>query len=168
MRGDERTAYELRVREFAALLGVPVNFEADIVDTRRGKTADGRKIYRLADVYPQAELVTYPSSVEGFGNAFLEAMYYRRPIVVNDYSIFKTDIKPKGFGVIEFDGHITDGTLEQCRNVLLHPEEAAKQAAANYALARRYFSYDVLERRLHLLLADCFGELVQGMSKTTE
>jgi len=28
----------------------------------------------------------------------------------------------------------------------------------NYALARRYFSYRVLERRLGMLLADCLGE----------
>jgi hypothetical protein len=27
-------------------------------------------------------------------------------------------------------------------------------------LARRYYSYSVLERRLQLLLADCFGESV--------
>lgn len=158
--GDERTKYEKRVREFAALLGVPVNFESTIVGVVRGTTTDGRKIYTLGDVYPQADLVTYPSSIEGFGNAFLEAIYYRRPIVVNDYSIYKTDIKPKGFEVIEFDGYITDQTLEQARYLLVHPAESAQHAEANYILARRYYSYSVLERRLELLIADCFGEAV--------
>ena len=126
----------------------------------RGQGADGRKIYTLEDIYPQADLVTYPSAIEGFGNAFLEALYYRRPIVVNNYSIYKTDIKPKGFQVIEFDGYITTETLEQARHALTHPDEVARQAEANFSLARRYFSYAVLERRLHLLLADCFGEEV--------
>ena len=37
---------------------------------------------------PHADLVTYPSTFEGFGNAFLEAIYYCRPIVVNTYSIY--------------------------------------------------------------------------------
>ncbi len=158
--GDERTDYEERVREFARLLDVQVTFESEIVGVSRGKTADGRKIYTLADVYPQADLVTYPSAIEGFGNAFLEAIYYRRPLAVNNYSIYETDLKPKGFKVIEFDGYITDSTLEHTRRILTHPEEAAAYAETNYALARRYFSYSVLERRLGLLLADCFGEAV--------
>ncbi len=156
--GDEGTQYEKRVREFANLLDVTVNFESDIVGAARGTTADGRKIYTLADVYPQADLVTYPSSIEGFGNAFLEAIYYKRPLVVNNYSIYEADIKPKGFQVIEFDGFISEKTLEDTRHVLTHPEETRHLCELNYQLARRYFSYSVLERRLGLLLADCFGE----------
>lgn len=156
--GDEPTDYEKRIREFAGLLDVKVNFESSIVGVERSRTADGRKTYTLADVYPQADLVTYPSAIEGFGNAFLEAVYYKRTLAVNNYSIFETDIKPKGFKVIEFDGYITDATLDHARRLLLHPDEAAAYAETNYALARRYYSYAVLERRLSLLLADCFGE----------
>ncbi len=148
------------MREFAGLLDVTVNFESAIVGAARGTTPDGHKIYTLADVYPQADLVTYPSSMEGFGNAFLEAIYYKRPVAVNNYSIYETDIKPKGFKVIEFDGFITDATLKSARHVLLHPAETMESAETNYALARRYFSYTVLERRLGLLLSDCFGEAV--------
>jgi len=158
--GDEGTGYEKRVREFAALLDVTVNFESAIVGDRRGITPEGRKIYALGDVYPQADLVTYPSSSEGFGNAFLEAVYYKRPIVVNNYSIFEADIKPKGFKVVEFDGYISDATLEHARRLLTHPQEAAAYTEQNYVLARRYYSYSMLERRLFHLLADCFGETV--------
>jgi hypothetical protein len=158
--GDEGTDYEKRVREFAALLNVTVNFESSIVGQTRGLTPDGRKIYSLADVYPQADLVTYPSSLEGFGNAFLEAIYYKRPLVVNNYSIYEADIKPKGFKVIEFDGYISDTTLESTRYLLTHPQQARQNAEHNYALARRYYSYGMLRRRLQYLLADCFGEMV--------
>lgn len=156
--GDEGNDYEKRVREFAQLLGVTVNFEAAIVGDQRGRTPEGRKIYTLGDVYPQADLVTYPSSIEGFGNAFLEAIYYNRPLVVNNYSIYEVDIKPKGFKVIEFDGYISERTVQATRHVLTHPDEARAWAAHNFALARRYYSFAVLERRLRLLLADCFGE----------
>ncbi len=158
--GDEGTDYEKRIREFAALLNVTVNFESAIVGDRRGFTPEGRKIYTLGDVYPQADLVTYPSSMEGFGNAFLEAIYYKRPLVVNNYSIYEADIKPKGFKVVEFDGYISDATLEQVRHLLQHPEQTGQNAEINYALAQRYYSYSVLERRLQHLLADCFGEMV--------
>jgi hypothetical protein len=158
--GDEGTDYEKRLREFASLLEVRVNFESDIVGDRRRVTTDGRKIYTLGDIYPQADLVTYPSSIEGFGNAFLEAIYYKRPLVVNNYSIYETDIKPKGFNVVEFDGYISDSTLEHARYLLTHPQEANKHAEHNYELARRFFSFSMLERRLGLLLSDCFGEAV--------
>jgi glycosyltransferase involved in cell wall biosynthesis len=158
--GDEGTDYERRVREFAALLGVTINFESAIVGEVRGLTPEGRRIYALSDVYPQADLVTYPSSSEGFGNAFLEAVYYRRPLVVNNYSIYEADIKPKGFQVVEFDGFISDATLEHARRLLTHPQTAAEYAETNYALACRYYSFSMLERRLRDLLADCFGEVV--------
>jgi glycosyltransferase involved in cell wall biosynthesis len=155
--GDEGSEYERRVREFADLLGVDVRFEADQVGDQRGLTADGRRIYTLGDIYPQADLVTYPSSIEGFGNAFLEAVYFRRPLVVNNYSIYEIDIKPKGFRVVEFDGFISERTLSDVRRVLLDQDLAQAWAEENYALARRYFSYTVLELRLQALLADCFG-----------
>ncbi len=156
--GDEGTDYEKRVRKFAAMMDVTVNFESEIVGPNRGLTADGRKIYSLGDIYPHADLVTYPSSFEGFGNAFLEAIYYKRPLVVNNYSIYEADIKPKGFQVIEFDGFISEKTLEEARSILKHPEQAKQQGEYNYVLARRYFSFTMLERRLGLLLSDCFGE----------
>jgi hypothetical protein len=158
--GDEGTYYEKRVREFAMLLDVTVNFEAEIIGPERGLTPDGRKIYSLGDVYHQADLVTYPSYVEGFGNAFLEAIYYKCPLVVNNYSIYEADIKPKGFQVIEFDGFISEKTLDDTRYILAHPELAAQQSEHNYELARRYYSYTMLERRLGTLLSDCFGETV--------
>jgi hypothetical protein len=158
--GDEGTDYEKRVRKFADLLGVTVNFESTVIGAKRGLTPDERKIYTLGDIYPQADLVTYPSSIEGFGNAFLEAIYYKRPLVVNNYSIYEADIKPKGFQVIEFDGFISEKTMEDTRYVLTHPEQARQQCEYNYELARRYYSYTMLERRLGLLLSDCFGEVV--------
>jgi mannosylglucosylglycerate synthase len=156
--GDEGTDYEKRVREFAALLETKVNFESAIVGDTRGVTPEGRKIYTLGDIYPQADLVTYPSSIEGFGNAFLEAVYFQRPLVVNNYSIYEADIKPKGFRVIEFDGFISEETLAEARYVLTHPEESREQCAHNYELAKRYYSFTMLERRLKVLLSDCFGE----------
>jgi glycosyltransferase involved in cell wall biosynthesis len=160
--GDEGDDYERRVREYARLLNVPTNFEADVIKDRRGRTAEGRKIYTLWDVYPHADLVTYPSDIEGFGNAFLEAIYFKRPIVVNNYSIFDIDIKPKGFRVIEFDGYITDETVRRVKQVLDEPAVARQMAEHNYQLAKQYYSYATLERRLQMLMADCFGEQRNG------
>jgi glycosyltransferase involved in cell wall biosynthesis len=158
--GDEGPEYETRVREFAALLGVDVRFESEVIADHRGRTADGRRIHPLADVYPAADFVTYPSAFEGFGNAFLEAVYYRRPLLVNNYSTYEVDIRPRGFRVVWFDGFISDATLALARRLLDEPALAAAWADRNYALGARHFSFTILRRHLDDLLADCFGEEV--------
>jgi glycosyltransferase involved in cell wall biosynthesis len=158
--GDEGPEYETRVREFADLLGVDVRFESEIVAERPGLTPDGRRIYTLAEVYPAADFVTYPSAFEGFGNAFLEAVYYRRRLLVNNYSTYEVDIRPRGFRVVWFDGFISDATLALARQLLDDPVLSAEWTARNYDLGARHFSFTILQRHLEDLLADCFGEAV--------
>jgi glycosyltransferase involved in cell wall biosynthesis len=155
--GDEGTDYEQRVREYAGMLDVTVRFESDQVQDYRGTTQDGKKIYTLGDIYPHADMVTYGSTLEGFGNAFLEAVYYQRLILVNNYSIYEVDIKPKGFRTVWFDGFISEQTLAMVRYALQHPDETQEWTDLNYQLAQRYFSFTVLQRRLESLLADCLG-----------
>jgi glycosyltransferase involved in cell wall biosynthesis len=155
--GDDGYEYEARVADFAERLGVRTIFSSERFGENRGKTPDGKKIYSLADAYPHADLVTYPSLIEGFGNAFLEALYFRRPIVVNNYAIYATDIRPKGFRVIEFDDYITDKTVEDTLRILDDPSYQRELCRHNYALALRHFSYKVLRAKLQVLLANAFG-----------
>ena len=96
------------MREYSKLMKVETTFVCKIINERpRHHRRTARKIYTLEDIYPHADLVTYPSNFEGFGNAFLEAIYYKKPIVVNTYSIYSMDIKPKEFKVIEI-GRLRD------------------------------------------------------------
>ncbi len=146
--GDEGWDYQKRLEEYSALMGVDTIFVDDIIGENRGTTPGGRKIYTLEDVYPYADLVTYPSTVEGFGNAFLEAIYFKRPIVVNAYSIYLKDIKPKGFDVIELNGYVTPKAVEETRKVLSDPERCQEMVEHNYQLGLQYFSYAPLKRRI--------------------
>jgi len=146
--GDEGYDYELRLKEYSELMKVNTVFVSDIIDEERGTTPDGRKIYTLEDIYPYADLVTYPSTFEGFGNAFLETLYFKKPIVVNTYSIYIKDIQPKGFKVIEIDGYVTDKAVEQTKQVLDNPELCKEMVDHDYELGKKYFSYTVLERIL--------------------
>jgi glycosyltransferase involved in cell wall biosynthesis len=155
--GDEGDDYAVRVREYSALLGVNTVLCADRVEDQRGTTADGRKVYGLSDVYAQADLVTYPSTIEGFGNAFLEAVYHRRPILVNNYAIYDSDIRPKGFRTVEMEDFITSEAISKARDVLTNEDLAAEIVETNYELATRFFSYEVLEQNLRTLLMNCFG-----------
>lgn len=152
--GDEGYDYERRVREYSKLMKVDTIFVSSIIDEERGTTTNGRKIYTLSDIYPHADLVTYPSNFEGFGNAFLEAIYFRKPIVVNTYSIYMMDIQPKGFDVIEIDGYVTEEAVLKTRQILENPEMCKAMVEKNYEIARRCFSYSVLRQKLRPLIFD--------------
>jgi glycosyltransferase involved in cell wall biosynthesis len=104
--------------------------------------------------------------IEGFGNAFLEALYYKKPIVVNNYAIYATDIRPKGFKVIEFDEYITEKTIQDTLRILDDPEHRAQLCRSNYALALRHFSYQVLRSKFSVLLANAFGTKDEGHGRT--
>jgi glycosyltransferase involved in cell wall biosynthesis len=151
--GDEGWDYEQRLREYSKLMGVSTLFVSDIINEERGTTKDGRKIYTLDDIYPHADLVTYPSTFEGFGNAFLEAVYFRKPIVVNEYSIYTKDIKPKGFDVIELPGYVTAEAVEKTKEFLNNPERVQAAVDRNYAIGECWFSFEVLERQLKHYIA---------------
>ena len=155
--GDEGNEYVEHVRTLAKLMDVRVNFVSDIISTERGTTKDGRKIYTLGDVYPYADLVTFPSLLEGFGNAFLEAVYYRRPIFVNSYTIYSIDIKPKGFQAVEFNGFITDETIKYVHKILSDGKFVQEMTEHNYELGKQFYSLTILERQLHVLLHACFS-----------
>ena len=150
--GDEGFDYEMRIREYSDMMGVDTRFVSNIINERRGVTDDGRKIYTLEDVYPHADLVTYPSNFEGFGNAFLEAIYFSKPIVVNNYSIYSTDIKPKGFDVIEIDGYVTQEAVEKAGQVLSDPQRSRTMVEHNYRVAKKHYSYRNLHQHLKTII----------------
>jgi len=152
--GDEGYDYEQRVKDYSRLLNVNTRFVSNIINEKRGYTKKGRKIYTLEDIYPHADLVTYPSTFEGFGNAFLEAVYFKKPIVVNKYSIYTYDIEPKGFLTIELDGFVTEDAVRKTRDVLENPELCKNMVEKNYGIAKRCYSYAVLRQKLKNLIYD--------------
>jgi hypothetical protein len=102
----------------------------------------------------QCDLVTYPSTFEGFGNAFLEAVYFHKPIVVNKYSIYTKDIKPKGFRAIELDGYVTSTAVKETKEILEDTNLCEEIVDHNYEIGKRFFSYSVLRRLLKGYIAE--------------
>ncbi|MBW1689242.1 MAG: glycosyltransferase family 1 protein [Deltaproteobacteria bacterium] len=149
---DEGTDYYLRVRDYSESMGVKLLTIDHLISSMRCLGADGGKLYRTADLYQNADLVTYPSGYEGFGNAFLETIYYRKPIVVNRYSIYIADIEPVGFDVIVLDGFVSSQVIAGITNVLNNDDRRQAMVEHNYQIGKRYFSYEVLEEKLmHLI-----------------
>lgn len=152
--GDEGWEYHDMIRDMAKESGVDVRFLAHRVGDVRQYDLDGKKIYTLWDLYQHADLVTYPSLYEGFGNAFLEALYFKVPILVNRYSIFARDIEPRGFKLPVMDGFITRKVVEDVRRLIEDKEYREKTMDENYAIARHCYSYTVLRSCLQTLTAN--------------
>ena len=156
--GDEGNAYMDMLYDRIADAGIDVRFISDRVGETRGVNSDGKKIYMLSDVYPHADVITYPSYYEGFGNAFLEAVYFGKPIVVNTYAVYARDIDPLGFKTIEMTQLVTKDVVEKLHALLQDRALQAEWSSINYALGVKYFSYSVARRKLAARLANLFGE----------
>jgi hypothetical protein len=94
---------------------------------------------------------------EGYGNAFVETIYCKKPIIINRYAIFVADIESKGFDVISFDGYITADTIQRVKQLLGNPDQLSKIVETNYMLGWRYLSYEMLEEKLEQLLINIYG-----------
>ena len=155
--GDEGQEYLMRIEEFARFIDVDLKLISDRIGLERGTDKSGNKTYTLWDAYVNADIVVYPSEYEGYGNAFVETIYCRKPIIINRYSIFVTDIETKGFEVIAFDGYITKDTIKQIKVLLDNPDQISQMAEKNYMLGWRYLSYEMLEEKLEQLLINVYG-----------
>jgi glycosyltransferase involved in cell wall biosynthesis len=155
--GDEGFEYQKRVTDYARYMNVDLRLISDRVAKTRRTDPDGRKRYTLWDIYPHADLVTYPSLYEGYGNAFVEAIYFRRPVLVNRYQIYEADIEPLGFDVIAFSAFITEDTVQRVRTALTDPGSYTDPATRNYEIGARYLSYEMFEEKLELILTNIFG-----------
>ncbi len=150
--GDEGMAYLRTLQALAKETNVDLHYVADRFAPTRQVAPDGTKTYSLWDAYPQADFVTYPSFIEGFGNAFLEAVYFRRPLLVNRYPVYEADLAPLGFRCVEIDGAVTDETVTQVKRILEETDLRQKMIEHNYAVAREHFSYEAVTPLLSKLL----------------
>jgi glycosyltransferase involved in cell wall biosynthesis len=154
--GDEGFAYADWIEAYARQNGIDLR----LVRTRigdplcAGSAADD---FNLWDVYAQADLVTYPSWCEGFGNAFLEAVYWKKPILINRYATFVKDIEPLGFDLMVMEGFVTSKTVAQVQTILSRPDLRDQIVEHNYNLARKHFSYTRLQRTLEFIVDQLLG-----------
>ncbi len=155
--GDEGLEYQAALTELAEQSGVDLRFVYAQVTPPEKPDANGTTVRSLAHVYAAADLITYPSLYEGFGNALLEAFYYRKPVLVNRYAIFISDIEPKGFKVVAMDGFLTSHVLEHIQKVISNKAYRTKMVDHNFELGKKFFSYSVLRRKLRSLITAFTG-----------
>ena len=128
-RDDSTNAYKDLLIQKGENASVELLFIEDRVEADRLER-DNKKVYSLWDTYTMADLVTYPSLWEGWGNQFLEAVKARLPLLVYEYPVYKKDIKSKGFQIISLGDEIRDLDVDG----LVRVEESIIEAAADEAL----------------------------------
>lgn len=152
------------LEERAHKKNVELLFINDIIEHSRCEI-DGKKCYSLWDAYVFADLITYPSILEGWGNQFLEGLFAKKPMIVYEYPVYKTDIKEKGFniislgdthtvednGLVSIDESIIKKAARECVELLTNGDYRSKFVEENFELGKEYFSYKSLEKILSKL-----------------
>ena len=132
------------------------------------RSGSGRnKTYSLWDAYSIADVVTYPSILEGWGNQLLEAIVARLPIACYEYPVFESDIKKYEFSLISFGNRhsikddwvkIDEQTLEDAvRHTLKFLKDKdyySKETEKNYRIAQQELSVTKLQDVLKPIFED--------------
>ena len=156
--GDEGFEYADWLIGRAKEQGVDLRFISAPAASPWQCTAAPQTPFTLWDIYAAADFVTFPSLSEGFGNAFLEAIYFKKPLLVNRYATFIRDIEPLGFDLIKMDGYVDKEVMNGVETVMASANRTEEMANHNYALAKKHFSYRILRNRLGALMSELLDE----------
>ncbi len=163
--------YKEKIEEKIKKEKIKAKFIHQFVDAKRSR--DGRKkIYSLWDCFTFADLVTFPSLWEGWGNQFIETVFAKKPIVVFEYPVFQADIKKEGYKVISLGSKLARKTKEglvkikkvkiakavdEAISILTSPE-TSQLLNDNFEIGKKYHSLKVLENHLKNLLKTVIKE----------
>lgn len=149
--GDENGGYETKIRRLAREAGIRHAFIGKRINSHR-KIIEGRRIYTLWDSFVNSDFVTYPTQIEGFGNQFVESVYFKKPIIVTPYEVYKKDIRPLDFETVEMPDKVDSNTLKKVRYLIDHKKEREKMTEKNFEIGKRFFSYDFISQKLEKVL----------------
>ena len=167
-RDDFTGTYQNKLLSKAEAENIEIRFAGDLVGAER-EIREGHKTYSLWDTYTAADLVTYPSLWEGWGNQFLEAVKARLPLVIFEYPVYQADIKDKGFKVIslsdqlsgydehglaQIDPSIIEEAADQAVETLRNPSYRTTMVEENLHIAREHYSLPALKSYLEPLFND--------------
>lgn len=160
---DEKREYLFKLKNLAFEKRVCAKFIADHVKAKR-KFSQGIKTYSLWDAYAYADLITFPSVWEGWGNQFIEGVFAKKPIVMYEYPVYKKDIKKEGYSIIALKNGDDDpikkinGLFELPTNTIdkavrqtlrwLIGKHTNEKLQKNFQIGQKYHDYSILENFL--------------------
>jgi len=162
--GDEGMEYAEWLQEHACEHDVDLRLlSIRIADPLNENNGNSTASYSLWDIYPYADFITFPSLYEGFGNAFLEGIYFKKPILINRYATFVRDIEPLGFDLAVMDGYLSKKAVREVAELLESTHRTNKMVNNNYRIATRHYSYSVLRSQLTAAIKMFFGDSIEPL-----
>ena len=167
-QGDELDdSYIEEIQSLADSEGVDLYLISDRVSSVRMFNDEGERLYTSRDVLVNANIATYLPKWEGFGNAYLEAVSCRIPVVISTYLVYKTDIKGAGFDNLEIrddyneDGllNIPESVIEDIHTILNDSQRRIQMTDRNFNIGIREFGFDMLSAKLNTLIESYSDEI---------
>jgi len=159
--GDEGYLYLKKVKQLAykapircKFIGRFVNSRRRVVDLKTNNHSKRRRVYTLWDCYLNSDFVVYPTEKEGFGNQFVESVFFKKPLILTPYPVYKKDIKPLGFKAIEIDDKLKADSVKKVEDLLNNKYEVERIVSENFKLGKKYLSYDWVESKIRKILKD--------------
>ncbi|MFP4363597.1 MAG: glycosyltransferase [Spirochaetia bacterium] len=167
-QGDEPDEnYIDQIKRMAEDNAIDLHMISDRIASVRGKNERGEQLFTNRDVLVNADLVTYMPVWEGFGNALLEAVAAKVPIVVTTYLVYKTDIMITGMDNIEvrtqYDDEgkliIPNTVINQMYKVLTDSSRKNRMVEHNFKICKEEFGFGKLEEKLKKVLTEYGPEI---------
>lgn len=118
-------------------------------------------IWSFWDAYSVADVITYPSILEGWGNQLLEAVFAKKVIVLFEYDIFRSDIKPVNLdyislgdaydtidGLVYVSSKIVNEAACEVLNILFDSDRYKEAVEHNFEVCRENFGFGKQGTRL--------------------
>lgn len=156
--GDEGKEYFDELKLLASKSTARIIFVGDYIDFNRKYTGERRKIYSLWDAFVASDFVTYPSKIEGFGNQYIEAVYFKKPVIITPYPVYLSDIKPLGFQSIEITEKLNAKDLKSVEKFITESKKTSgvrpwnELVNKNFELGKKHFSYEATQEKIKPLL----------------
>jgi glycosyltransferase involved in cell wall biosynthesis len=167
-------AYLHKILNYAKEQQIEILNISEMIGSKRSEGLT-KKQYSLWDAYVHADVITYPSLVEGWGNQFIEAVFARKPVVLFEYPVFKADIKPEGYHYVSLGDMIAatdeDGLVhiapeanieatERLINWLTDAAATQSHLDANFAIGARNHGFPVMREYLERKLIQATEDVI--------
>jgi glycosyltransferase involved in cell wall biosynthesis len=164
----ESQEYYRKIVKKAESMPYETHFTFEMVRSER--FVNDRKYYSLWDMYAICNVITYTSILEGWGNQLIEAVFAKKPLVVFEYPVYKSDIAPLGFqfislgdtahydeneGLYRLDVQRLDDAARRLKQLLCDPERLSEIVEKNFQIGRTHLSLE----RLKLLLENILKQI---------
>jgi len=106
-----------------------------------------QKFYSIHDAYVHADVVLYPNEGDAFGNPIIEAVAYKKPLVVNTFPNLK-EFKDLGFRFVVMDQKMDTEVISDTYELIANKEKANEVVEHNFGLLKKHYSSDVLDQNL--------------------